>query len=198
MLTNFENIENKFESAIKNKSYEDLVNKILKAKRIYVIGNGGLHYVASHMATDMSRLIEGKVVYSFDSIGYITSNSNDHGFGQVFIRWLETSALVDDKDESLIIGMSCSGNSSNIIASLHWAEKRGFMTHMISGQKSQLLKNEVGELILNCEYFHTVEVLCLMLFYDLIHKTGNHCPSITKEKQRMGDSYLRSLPSEEE
>ena len=98
----------------------------------------------------------------------------------------------------MIIGLSCSGNSSNIIGSLHWAKDQGFMTHMISGQKSQILNDNIGELILNCEYFHTVEVLCLMMFYDLIHRTGNHCPSITKEKERMGDSYLRSLPSKEE
>ena len=37
----------------------------------------------------------------------------------------------------------------------------------------------------------------MMLFYDLIHATGNHCPSISKEKVRMGDSYLRRLPEKE-
>ena len=88
MLIQFENIENKFEKAVTSESYYELVEKIKKANRIYVIGNGGLHFVASHMATDMSRLIENKAVYSFDSVGYITSNSNDHGFSEVFTRWL--------------------------------------------------------------------------------------------------------------
>lgn len=197
MVTNFENIENKFKLAVEGKDYDSLVQKIIKAKRIYIIGNGGLHFVASHMATDMSRLIDNKAFYSFDSVGYITSNSNDHGFGKVFIRWLDTIAMVDEKEESLILGLSCSGNSSNIIGSLHWAEEKGYMTHMVSGQKSTILKESIDEVILNCEYFHTVEVLCLMLLYDLIHKTGNHCPSISKEKKRMGNSYLRSLPPEE-
>lgn len=197
MLIQFENIEKKFNDAVSSETYKTLVNKINKAKRIYVIGNGGLHFVASHMATDMSRLIEDKSVYSFDSVGYITSNSNDHGFSQVFIRWLETIAKVDNPDESLVIGLSCSGNSSNVIGALHWAQKEGIDTFMISGQKSQILNPENKELVFDCEFFHTVEVLSMMLFYELIHSAGSHCPSITKEKKRMGDSYLRSLPKEE-
>ena len=197
MLIQFENIETKFEDAVTSKSYQQLVDKIKNAKRIYVIGNGGLHFVASHMATDMSRLIENKAVYSFDSVGYITSNSNDHGFSQVFIRWLETIAKVDNPNESLVIGLSCSGNSSNVIGALHWAQENNIDTFMISGQKSEILRSENKELVFNCEYFHTVEVLCMMLFYELIHSVGSHCPSITKEKKRMGDSYLRSLEKEE-
>ena len=78
MIINFENIENKFKDTVNSKHYESLVNKIIKAKKVYVIGNGGLHFVSSHMATDMSRLIPGKAVYSFDNVGFITSNSNDH------------------------------------------------------------------------------------------------------------------------
>jgi len=197
MIIQFENLEEKFKKAVLSKDYYDLVKKIKNAERIYVIGNGGLHYVASHMATDMSRLIEDKSVYSFDSVGYITSNSNDHGFASVFIRWLETIAKIDDPKKTLVIGLSCSGNSSNVIGALHWANDMGIDTFMVSGQKSQLLKKGNSELIFDCEYFHTVEVLCMMLFYELIHSVGSHCPSITKEKERMGNSYLRTLKKEE-
>ena len=196
MLIEFENLEAKFEKAVSSEDYKKLVDKINKAERIYVIGNGGLHYVASHMATDMSRLIDDKSVYSFDSVGYITSNSNDHGFSQVFIRWLETIAKVDNPAKSLVIGLSCSGNSSNVISALHWADERSMSTFMISGQKSQILNKGSDELVFDCEFFHTVEVLCMMLFYELIHSAGSHCPSITKEKKRMGGSYLRNIRKE--
>tara|TARA_R110002153_G_scaffold117817_2_gene262454 strand:+ start:1012 stop:1608 length:597 start_codon:yes stop_codon:yes gene_type:complete len=197
MIINFENIENKFKDTVNSKHYESLVNKIIKAKKVYVIGNGGLHFVSSHMATDMSRLIPGKAVYSFDNVGFITSNSNDHGFSEVFTRWLENIATVDNPEECLVIGLSCSGNSSNIVGALHWAKDKNIDSFMVSGQKSQLLKEEISELVFDCEYFHTVEVLCMMLFYELIHSVGIHCPSITKEKERMGNSYLRTLKKEE-
>ena len=197
MLIEFENVENKFRESVDSSDFKNLVSKIKKAKRVYVVANGGLHFVASHMATDMSRLVSEKVFYSFDSVGYITSNSNDHGFSEVFVRWLETTTQADNPEESLIIGLSCSGNSSNIIKSLHWGENEGFDTFMVSGQKSNLLNAEIDELVFNCEYFHTVEVLCMMMFYELIHQVGSHCPSISKEKIRMGDSYLRNLSEED-
>ena len=196
MLIDFENIEEKCNVASESSEYGLLVDKMKKAKRIYLIGNGGLHYVASHMATDLSRLIPDKAVYSFDSVGFITSNANDHGYGQIFIRWLETMASVENPSECLIIGLSCSGNSGNVVDTLHWGEEKGYNTFMISGQPSEALNSNVDELSFNCRYFHTVEVSTLMLFYDLIHRTGNHCPSIRQEKERLVDSPLRKATEE--
>ena len=188
---NFENIETKLQDISLTKEYLSLVEKVDKAKKIFIIGNGGLHFVANHAATDMTRLIKNKVVYSFESVGFITSNANDHGFEQMFIRWLETVALVEKPEDCLVLGLSCSGNSSNVIKALHWSEEQNFMTFLISGQKSLSLNSAVEELCFNCEFFHTVEVASLMLFYDIIHCVGSHCPSITEEKKRMKNSPLR-------
>jgi D-sedoheptulose 7-phosphate isomerase len=190
---NFENIEKRCTDAVETKEYNLLVNKVHKAKKIWLLGNGGLHYVASHMATDLSRLIPDKSVYSFDSVGFITSNANDHGYDKLFVRWLETIALVENSSECLIIGMSCSGNSSNVINALHWANDNGYDTFMISGQKSNILKEEICEMSYECEYFHTVEVMCMILLYEMIHRTDNKCPSIRGEKNRLKDSGLRKL-----
>lgn len=196
MKIDFENIEEKSKKIFSSTKYDELVESINKAKKIFVIGNGGLHFVASHMATDMTRLIDNKVVYSFDSFGFITSNSNDHGFDQVFIKWLNSMTSVENPEDCLVVGLSCSGNSSNIIGALHNADKENISTFMISGQKSKILKEDINELVFECEYFHTVEVLCMMMFYDLIHRVGSHCPSISKEKKRMSNSSLRTLTPE--
>jgi len=191
MLIDFENIEKKCEKASLSPQYKKLIEKVNKVKKIFLIGNGGLHYVASHMATDLSRLISDKAVYSFDSVGFITSNANDHGYEKIFVRWLETMASVENPEECLVIGLSCSGNSGNVIDALHWAEDRGLGTFLVSGTYSEVLRDDIDELSLDCNYFHTVEVMCLMIFYDLIHRTGNHCPSIRQEKERLKDSPLR-------
>jgi len=193
MKINFENIEQRCRDAIASDVYGTLRRKVRRAKRIFLLGNGGLHYVASHMSTDLSRLIPNKSVYSFDSVGFITSVSNDHGFEQMFVRWLETIALIEDPDECLIIGMSCSGNSTNIINALHWADDRGIGAFMISGQKSEILRSGIPEMSFECKYFHTVEVMCMIVFYDLIHQTDNKCPSIRGEKNRLKGSSLREL-----
>ena len=191
MLIDFENIEQRCKDARQTEEFANLSQKINKAKKIYLLGNGGLHYVASHMATDLTRLIPDKTVYSFDSVGFITSNANDHGYEQLFVRWLETTAMVENPDECLVVGMSCSGNSSNVINALHWATAAGFDTFMVSGQKSETLNSEVDEMSFECQYFHTVEVMCMIMFYELIHCSGNRCPSIRGEKNRMKDSPLR-------
>ena len=114
MKINFENIESRCKRMSNTPEYKLLIKKVRKARRVFLIGNGGLHFVAAHMATDLSRLIPDKSVYSFDSAGFITSSANDHGFEQLFVRWLETIATIENPEECLVVGMSCSGNSSNV------------------------------------------------------------------------------------
>ena len=172
MKIDFENIEKRCQEVLESPSYDLMIQKFKKAKKVFLIGNGGLHYVASHMSTDLSRLVPDKAVYSFDSVGFITSNSNDHGFEKVFVRWLETMVTVENPEDILIVGMSCSGNSSNVIQALHWSDERGIPTFMISGRKSKILRDSVDELTFNYEYFHS--------------------PSITKEIERLSDSPLRN------
>ena len=191
MKIDFENIEQKCNDVSASVEYKILCGKVNSAKKIFLLGNGGLHFVASHMATDLSRLIPDKSVYSFDSVGFITSNANDHGFEMLFVRWLETIAAVENPEDCLVIGLSCSGNSSNVVNAVHWARDVGMSTFMISGQPSESLDEDVDELSFNCDYFHTVEVASMMLFYDLIHQTDNKCPSIKGEKVRMKNSSLR-------
>jgi len=187
----FENLEQKAKDVFKTKQYEKLVEKVKNAEKIFILGNGGLHFVASHMSTDLTRLIPDKVAYSFDNFGFITSNANDYGFESVFVRWLETTAMTEDPEKCIILGLSCSGNSSNVVNALSWGDATGFETFLISGQKSQTLEKGIDELCCECEYFHTVEVLSLILFYDLIYQCGNKCPSINDEKVRLKDSSLR-------
>lgn len=183
-LIDFENIEQKLKDAFSSSEYKSLADKVNRAKRIFLIGNGGLHFVACHAATDMTRLIPDKSVHSFDSVGFITSNANDHPYDKLFVRWLETTTRPEDAKESLVIGMSCSGKSKNILTALVWANDNGIDTFMISGKSTGTLPETIDELAVNCNYFHTVEVMSLMLFYDLVHRTGNRCPSIDQEIRR--------------
>ena len=183
-MIDFENIEEKFKTAVESDAWKSLVSKFSKSNRIYLIGNGGLHFTAAHGATDCTRLIPDKLVMSFDSNGYITSCANDHGYENLFIRWLETSGSTDVPGKSMVIGLSCSGNSKNITRALSWADASGYNTSMISGQPSKRLEKGITEVNLDCKYFHTCEVLTLILFYQLIHEMGNQCPAILDEIKR--------------
>lgn len=181
LSADFENIFDKYAQVISSTQYYNLVQKIEKANKIYVIANGGLHYVGSHMATDLTRLVPGKVVKSFDSFGFISSNANDHGWENTFSRWLETSAILDNPETTLVYGMSCSGNSFNVIKAFDFAiERFGFDTFLLSGRPSKTKSPSTDELTLHCEYYHTVETIALMIFYDIVHKLGYSCPLINR------------------
>ena len=60
MLIDFENVQSRIEDICQSSDYFELIELTKLASDIYIIGNGGLHYVGSHMATDMTRLIEDK------------------------------------------------------------------------------------------------------------------------------------------
>ena len=77
------------------------------------------------MACDMSRLISNKSFFSFDSVGFITSNANDYGFDNIFTRWMETIALAQDYDSTMVIGLSCSGRSKNVLNGLSGQKRIG-------------------------------------------------------------------------
>ena len=110
MIIDFESVESRTNEISDTKEYSLLVQSVNDADDIFVVANGGLHYVGSHLATDMCRLIPGKSFYSFDSFGFITSSANDYGYEHVFVRWLEATIGHKDLSKTLILGVSCSGS----------------------------------------------------------------------------------------
>ena len=172
-ITDFENIDSKFSVAASSEQFSQLNSLISKHDNVYVIGNGGLHYVASHMACDMSRLIDNKYFHSFDSFGFITSSANDFGFDRIFDRWL--SLCVSESKPALLIGLSCSGSSKNILNAFDYVKQQGWDTFYITGKQSSY---DTPSLCFDCNHYHTVEALSLMLFYEMIHAQGFTCPVI--------------------
>ena len=171
--TNFENLEEKFNKAVTSDSFKILISLFNKHDDIYVIGNGGLHYVASHMATDISRLVPNKYCHSFDSFGFITSSANDFGFDSIFERWLKN--CVNSRNNGLILGLSCSGTSKNIINAFNYGKTIGWDSFLISGRPTKL---DCPHIQIDAKHYHTVEAFSLMLFYEIIHALGYSCPTI--------------------
>ena len=191
MLIDFENVQSRVESICKSNEFLELIEITQSASEFYIIGNGGLHYVGSHMATDMTRLIEDKSVYSFDSFGFITSTANDHGYEEVFQRWLNATIRPDNFSNILVIGLSCSGASSNIVNTLRWIKAMGGNIFLLAGANKK--PNDIKGLQMGFEYFHTVEVATMLMLYELIHQVGSECPSIEKENLRNVKSSLRQF-----
>lgn len=199
---NFENIEKKFENTLKKPEYKKLLEDFKSADEIFLVGNGGLWAVGNHASDDCNRLFSksniNKFVHSMDSQCLITSVANDYGYNNMFIKWLELHKKRLGKDKKvLVIGLSCSGGSKNVTSALYWASINGYMTAMISGQSANVLPADINEVCLDTIYFHTTEVLTLILFYELIHDCGAKCPTIHEEIVRKSITQPLTRPLDE-
>ena len=188
-MIEFEGLLETFEKTIETEQFDKLQSDFNDADNIFFIGNGGSHSVASHAASDVSRLTSKKC-HSLDSASYLTSIANDYGYNNIFMQWLEDYAIEGSK--SMVIGFSGSGNSKNVVSTLTLAHQDyDFNTCLLSGQKSNCIPPYVNEVVFDNRYFHVHEILCMLTFYQLIHGTGNGCPTIKDELIRKGhvESY---------
>ena len=119
---------------IAEKDIIEIVDIIMKAcsdgKKVIFMGNGGSATTASHFARDISigTAKEGKprvrAISLADSIAAITSLANDVGYNSVFKEQL--IGQVDRGD--VVIGISASGNSPNVLEAMEYARSAGAVT----------------------------------------------------------------------
>ena len=96
---------------------------------IFVIGNGGSASTASHMANDLAigtRKLKKppKIVSLSDNLSLITAIGNDFGYEHVFSRQLAVLAKADD----ILIAITASGNSPNLINAVKFGKEIGMKT----------------------------------------------------------------------
>jgi D-sedoheptulose 7-phosphate isomerase len=127
-----------------NKTANLIVTAINKNRKIIIIGNGGSAADAQHIAAEFL----GRYKLKRKSIPAIalTSNSstttaiaNDYDFSNIFSRQCES--LVSKGD--VVIGISTSGNSENVVKGLRTSSKNGGLTIGLLGNKGGKIKNIV-------------------------------------------------------
>jgi phosphoheptose isomerase len=183
-MLNFENIGEKFVQVINTSEWNELQEKFNECDEIYVLGHGGNLAVADHAAIDITRLSNGTKNAICPGSGVVaTSLINDTSFEQWMVNWLRcrTSARTTDQmKKSLVIGISSSGNSIDILKALQWAQENEMQIAIISSRDIPMQINDLTKVLLGAEYYHTAEVLTLLLTYQLTHGSGNVCPPIGK------------------
>lgn len=120
-----------------------------KGRFIFIIGNGGSACTASHIAEDLGKnclreddmrtrddLKRLKVLSLTDNVGWLLALGNDLGYDQIFVQQLAHYASPGD----LLIAISGSGNSPNILAAVEWAKRHGVKTFGVTGFKGGKLK----------------------------------------------------------
>lgn len=122
-----------------------------KGGKLLVFGNGGSAADAQHFVGELDghftreRAALPAIAISTNTSS-MTAIGNDYSYEEVFSR--PVSALAGDKD--IVVGISTSGNSKNVIKALKEAKRKGALTVAFSGKSGGLLKDTV-DMLFNVE-----------------------------------------------
>jgi len=125
--------------AISRKELNDFLNLLLDALdkdcQVFTLGNGGSHATASHMAVDFNKGLSWGKTKRFrficlgDNTPTITAYANDVSYEDIFIEPLKNFLKPGD----LVIAISGSGNSPNVIKAVEYANTHGALTLGLTG-----------------------------------------------------------------
>lgn len=162
---------------IRPEEFEAFVDELLGALRrgsfIFICGNGGSGATASHFAADLNKGVSYgrsrrfKVISLNDNLPTITAYANDVSYEDVFVEQLKNFLSPGD----LVIAISGSGNSRNVLKAVEYANELGSRTFGICGYGGGELKKACGKSLSlesmdmqKVEDAHVVLIHCVMQY----------------------------------
>jgi D-sedoheptulose 7-phosphate isomerase len=103
--------------------------------RIFILGNGGSAATASHMVNDLGAGLRRRNIRNFDihsladNVPVVTALANDIGYENIFEMQMRGLIAADD----VVVAISCSGESPNIINAVNYAKEVGCSVVGITG-----------------------------------------------------------------
>lgn len=111
-----------------------MANAILSNRKIISCGNGGSHCDAMHFAEELTgRYRDNRralPAIAISDVSHLSCVSNDFGYEFVFSRYIEGLGQEGD----VLLGLSTSGNSANIIRAAEAAKEKGMKVVILSGK----------------------------------------------------------------
>ena len=126
-----------------------MVKALKDGKRILWCGNGGSAADAQHLAAELS----GRFYYDRPPLNseamhcntsYLTAVANDYGYDLIYSRMIDGACKPGD----VLVGISTSGNSTNICNAFHKAKDLGVITVAMTGESGGKMK-EIADYLLN-------------------------------------------------
>lgn len=123
------------ESAALERTAAILVEAYLRGSRIFSCGNGGSASIANHMQCDHVKGVRTgtdlspHVLSLSTNVELLTAIANDTGYENIFVYQLQAQSEPGD----VLLAVSSSGRSPNIVRALTWARDRGLRTIAVTG-----------------------------------------------------------------
>jgi D-sedoheptulose 7-phosphate isomerase len=121
---------------------EEIICSLDRGGKVLICGNGGSAADAQHIAAELS----GKFYMDRDPLfaealhvnsSYMTAVANDYSYDEVFARLVRAKGVTGD----VLIGISTSGNSENIVRAIVEGRKKGLVTVGLTGDSPGKMKN---------------------------------------------------------
>jgi len=146
-----------------------IASSVKNGGKVLAIGNGGSCADAIHFCEELTGRYR-KDRPSIPAIvcadpGHITCTANDYGFDQIFSRWVE--GLGNEND--VLIAMSTSGNSANVIKAVEAAKKQGLHVALLLGKDGGKLATQGDtEFIVPGETADRIQELHMLALHSLV------------------------------
>ena len=146
-----------------------LAERFTAGRKVLICGNGGSACDAMHFAEELTgrfkRDRKPLPAIACTDPGHITCTANDYGFEHIFSRWVE--ALGQDGD--ILLLLSTSGNSPNILRAAESAKARGITTIALLGKDGGKLRNKCDhQLIVPGEGSDRIQELHMLILHTLV------------------------------
>lgn len=158
---------------ISKSDLSDLMNVLVDAKesekQIFIMGNGGSSATASHYVCDFNKGIsmnqdkKFKFICLNDNIPSLMAYANDLSFEDIFVEQLKSFYQKGD----IVIGISGSGNSMNVLKAIDYANENGGVTVGLTGYSG-------GKLIEMARHNVHIPIDDMQIAEDL-HMVLDHC-----------------------
>ena len=171
-IQNYLNLQTKSISALKNYSktlieiYNIIRNARDKNNQIFIMGNGGSASTASHFVSDLLKTSitnqnnRFKAMSLSDNVPVLLAWANDVSYDKIFSHQLENFLQKND----IVIGISGSGNSKNVLNAIQFANKKQAITIGLSGKGGGKLSEIVKiSLTIQSDDMLTIETMHLLV-----------------------------------
>lgn len=178
-IDNYREAQQKATAAIPTAIVARLIEKLSRVlaedRQVFVFGNGGSAANASHFATDLGKGSSDKIGKRFrvvslnDNVSWLTALGNDYAYEDVYVRQLMNYARPDD----LVLVMSVSGNSPNVVKAVQWCKEHGVYTAaLVGGKRGKLAEIADLAIVIPDAHYGRAEdaqmTICHMLCYSFM------------------------------
>ena len=176
----FEQLKNTIDNLDRNE-LKTFINLLLTTrdagKHIYIMGNGGSGATASHFCCDFNKGMsyqqdkKFKMICLNDNVATMLAYSNDVAYENVFVEQLKNFLTEGD----VVIGISGSGNSKNVLNAIDYANKNGGISVGITGYNGGILKQisrySVNANVDNMQITEDIHMMiCHMIYHILMNE----------------------------